>query len=166
MVQNALAQTEIFGSYLQKLVIGKELKALLKAQLFGRNQAQSFVRTGSAGVGQVLGAADIYIDVIVLRADANDHAGIYLGAGIDEQSAALLCIPQAVCNSLAGLKGNERAGVAACNLTLVGLVTLKDGSQNTLALGVGQKLVAVAEEAAGGNQELHLHAVAYGGSSQ
>lgn len=68
MVEDALAQTRFLGVILKKLVIGQKLKALVKAHLSGRNEAQSLVRAGSTGVRQVLCAADVYCNVVGLRA--------------------------------------------------------------------------------------------------
>ena len=62
--------------------------------------------------------------------------------------------------------GHQGTGVAALNLALVGHVLLKDGGHDALALGVGQELVAVAEQATGGDQELQLHAAAHGGHGE
>ena len=88
VVKDALAQTQVLGGDLQKLIVGKELKALLKAHLAGRHKAQSLVGAGSAHIGQLLLAADVYGDILGLGAFADDHAAVDRYAGADEQSAA------------------------------------------------------------------------------
>ena len=53
--------------------------------------------------------------------------------------------------------GHQGASVAPLDLPLIGGVLLKDGGQDALALGIGEKLVAVAEQTPGGDQKLQLH---------
>ena len=163
VVEDALAQAQILRRDLKKLVIGEEFEALLKAELSGRDEAQSLVRAGCAGIGQVLGAAHVDGDVIGLRADAHDHAGVDLRARGDEHRAALLSVPDAVGDRLAGLERYERACAAAGDIALVRLVLLKHGRHDALALGVGQELVAIAEESARRDEVAELYAVADGG---
>ena len=127
-----------------------------------RGEAQGLVAAGGAHVGELLAAADVHRDVLVLGRDADDHAGVDRRAGADEERAALLRVEQAVGDGLAGLPGDEAAGAAAAELALVGLVALKDAGHDALALGVGQKLVAVAEEPALRHEEGRLGAAADG----
>ena len=55
MVQDALAQTQVFRGDLEKFIIRQELKALFKTQDAGRYKPQGLIRAGGTGVGQVLG---------------------------------------------------------------------------------------------------------------
>ena len=68
-------------------------------------------------------------------------------------------IVEAVGDGFAGLAGHQGAHVTAVQLTPIGSVGVKDGGHDALALGVGQKLVAVAEQAPGRHQEGQLHPV-------
>ena len=145
MIKDALAQAQVFRRDLKQLVVREKLKALLKAHLLGRDEAQRFVGAGGAGVGQVLGAAHVDRHVVGLRAHADDHARVYLGARRDEHLAALLRVPNAVGHGLAGLKRDEGAGIAAGDVALINVVLLKHGGEDAFALGVGKELVAVAE---------------------
>ena len=162
MVEDALAQTQALGGDLQDLVVGQELQALLQGENARGHQAQGLVGAGGAHIGQLLFAADVDGDVLHLGTHAHHHALIHGHAGADEQSATVLGGKQAVGHGLAGLVGHQGAGVAPLDLALVGHILLKDGGHDALALGVGQKLVAVAEQAPGGDQELQLHAAAHG----
>ena len=63
VVEDLLADAQVLGSDLQQLVLSKELEAALEAQLADGDEAQSVVRAGSTGIGQVLGLADVDIDV-------------------------------------------------------------------------------------------------------
>ena len=163
MVQDGLADAEVLGGDLQQLVVRQELQALLQAHLPGRHQTQSVIAAGGTGVGQLLLLADVHHDVLLLGADAHHHALVHAHVGADEQHAALLGVEQAVGDGLAGFAGHQRAGAAAGQFTLIGGVAVKHAGHDALAAGVGQELVAIAEQAAAGNQELHLHAVADGG---
>ena len=129
---------------------------MLQAHLLGRNEAQRVVTTGSAGVGQLLALAGVDGNILLLGGLADDHALIDGNAGADEQRAAALGVIQAVSNGLAGLTGHQSAHVAAAQLAAIGGVGVKHRGHNALALGVGQELVAVAEQAAGGHQEGQL----------
>lgn len=98
VVEYALAQAQILGCDLKKLVVGEELKALLKTHLSGRDKAQRLVGAGSTGVSQMLGAADIDRHIVALRAHADYHAGIDLRAGAYKHRTTLLSVPDAVGN--------------------------------------------------------------------
>ena len=87
------------------------------------------------------------------RVFAHDHALVYLRARADEQRAALLRVEQAVADRLAGFKCDQRAGGALGNIALVRLVAVEDRGQHAFALGVGQELGAVAEQAARRDEE-------------
>ena len=112
VVQNLLADAQILRGDLQQLVLCQEFQTALEAQLADRDQAQSIVRAGSAGVGQVLGLADVHVHILAGSGIADDHALVHLFTGTDKQGAALLGVVQAVGNGLAGLKADQRAGGA------------------------------------------------------
>ena len=90
MVQDALADAQVFGGDFQQLVGGQEFQAALQAELADGHQAQGIVAAGSAGVGQVLGLADVDGDVLAGRGVADDLARVDLLACVDDQGAALL----------------------------------------------------------------------------
>ena len=133
---------------------------MFQTHLARRHQAQGVIRAGSAHIGQLLALAHINNDVLGLGGHTHHHAFINGHAGSDEQAATFLCIEQAVGNGFAGFKGNQAAGVPAGDITLVGRVGIKNRGHDALALGIGEELVAVAEQAAGGHQKFHLHAIA------
>ena len=78
--------------------------------------------------------ADVDGDVLGLRADADDHAAVYFGTGRDEHGAALLRVPNAIGDGLAGFKGDEGAGITAGDLSLVGLIALENGVDDAVAM--------------------------------
>ena len=159
MVEDLLADAQVLGSDLQQLVLSQELEAALETQLADGDEAQSVVRAGSTGIGQVLGLADVDIDVLAGSGVADDHALVDLLAGAHQQSAALLRVEQAVGDGLAGLKADQRTGGAVGDHASPDVVAVKDLVDDALAVGIGQELVAVAEQAAAGHPELQTHTV-------
>ena len=151
VVQNGLADAEVLGGDLQQFIVAKELQALLKAHLAGRHKAQRLIAAAGAHIGLLLALADVHRHVLQLGADAHHHTGVDIHTGADEQCAAILRVEKTVADALARFKGDERAGVAAGQLTLEGGVVIKDAGHDALAAGVGQELIAVAEEATGGD---------------
>ena len=162
LVEDRLADADGLGRDLEQLVVGEELKALLQTHLLGRDEAQGVVRAGGAHIRQLLLLADVDRDVLLLGGLADDHTLVHIDARADEQHAALLRVEEAVGNGRARFGGDERAGAAAGKLALVGRVGIKHARHDALALGVGKELVAVAEEAARGDEEFELHAAADG----
>ena len=159
VVEDLLADAQVLGSDLQQLVLSQELEAALEAQLADGDEAQSVVRAGSTGIGQVLGLADVDIDVLAGSGVADDHALVDLLAGAHQQSAALLRVEQAVGDGLAGLKADQRTGGAVGDHASPDVIAVEDLVDDALAVGIGQELVAVAEQAAAGHTELQTHTV-------
>ena len=106
--------------------------------------------------------ADVYVYILRLGAFAYDHALVHLRARADEQRAAALGVIEAVSHGLARFERDERASAPARKFALVGLVFEEHRREHALALGGGQKLALVAEEAARGNYELQPGAAAHG----
>ena len=163
MIQDALAHTEVLGSDLQQLVVGQVFQALLQREGARRDQADRVVGAGGAHVGELLLLADVDGHILVAAAGAHDHARVDGDAGADEHLAAILHAADAVGRGLAGLMGHQRAGLAALDLALERAVGVQHGGHDALAVGVGEELAAVAEQAAGGNQEFQAVAAAHGG---
>ena len=159
-VEDRLADAQVLGRDLKQLVVGEELEALLQAHLLGRDKAQRVVRAGSAHVRELLLLAHVDRDVLLLGGLTDDHTLVHVDARADEQHAALLRVEEAIGDRGAGLGRDERAGIAAGKLALVGCVGIKHARHDALALGVGEELVAVTEQAARGDQEFELHAAA------
>ena len=166
VVQDGLAHPQALGRDLQQLVVRQELQALLQTHLPGRHQPQRLVGAGGPHIGHLLLAAHVDRDILLLGGDAHDHALVHRHARPDKQRAALLCVEQAVAHALAGLKRHQRAGAPAGQIALVGGVAVKHAGHDALAAGIGQKLVAIAEQAAAGNEELDLHTAAHWGHLQ
>ena len=112
----------------------------------------------------MLGLADVDRDVLARRGVADDLTGVDLLACVDDQGAALLGVEQAVGDGVAGIKADEGAGGAGLDVAAPFLVAVEDRVHDALAVGVGQELAAIAEQAAAGHTELdagaavhHLH---------
>ena len=161
VVQDGLAHPQALGGDLQQLIICQELQALLQAHLLGGNQTQGVVGAGGTGVGQLLFLAHVHRHILAAGIDADDHAAVDGNTGADEEGAALLGVEEAVGDGLAGLKGDHGAVAPALDVALVGGIGIEHGGHDALAPGIGEEVVAVAEEATGRHQELNLHAVAH-----
>ena len=112
----------------------------------------------------MLRLADVDRDVLARRGIADDLTGVDLLACVDDQGAALLGVEQAVGDGVAGIKADEGAGGAGLDVAAPFLVAVEDRVHDALAVGVGQELAAIAEQAAAGHTELdagaavhHLH---------
>ena len=159
VVEDLLADAQVLGSDLQQLIRSEELKAALKAQLADGDEAQGVVRAGRTGIGQVLGLADVDVHILAGSGVADDHALVDLLARAHQKGAALLGVEQAVGDGLAGLEADQRAGGAVGDHAGPDIVAVKDLVDDALTVGIGQELVAVAEQAAAGHTELQTHAV-------
>ena len=153
-VQNSLADAQGLGSYLQQFIGIDELQTLLQAHLSGSGQTQGFVRTGSTGIAQVLGLANVYFYVIGLAVLTDYHTGIYLLAGTDKQSTALLGIEQTIGNAVTGLKCDQGTILTVGNISLVRTVTIEDLVHDTVTLGIGHELTTITDQATGRDGKL------------
>ena len=93
---------------------------------------------------------------------ADDHALVDGIAGLDEEGAAGLKVEEGVGHAHAGAVGNDASRVAGGEVAAPGLVAFEVGVHDARALGVGEELVLVADEAAGGHGELDAHAAGAG----
>ena len=66
MVENLLADADALGGDLQKLVVAEEFEGFLEGEAARRDEAERVIRTGGAGVGELLFLADVDGDVLVL----------------------------------------------------------------------------------------------------
>lgn len=67
-IQDLFAEPEMMGRDFEELVRIHILDRLLQAHDLWRNEPQGFIRAGGPGIGQVLGLADIDIDIHCLAA--------------------------------------------------------------------------------------------------
>lgn len=113
VAQDPLADPQRLRGHLEQLVRGQKLKARLKAQMAHRHQPQRVVTARGAGVGQVLGLADIHRDVLAGGGVAHHHALVHLFARLDQEGTAALRVKQAVGHRLARLVAHKAAAAAA-----------------------------------------------------
>ena len=159
-IQNLLPDAEVLRRDLEELIGIDELEALLKAHDLRRDELQCVVRAGCPGVGEFLRLADIDLDILGLAALADDHTGIDLDTGADEELSSLLRLEEAVGNRLAALVGDDRTGLPVEHIALIRTVALELSVQDAVALRVGQELAAVSDQAARRDIELKARKVA------
>jgi hypothetical protein len=136
-IQDLLTDTKVCGSYLQQFVGIDEVQSLLQRQDFGRCQTQSFVSAGGTGVGQLLLLADIDLDVLTASGLTDDHTGVYLFTGPDEESTTLLSGEQTVSYGFAGFESNQGTKFTISNISLVWSIAIENGIDDTISFGVG-----------------------------
>ena len=89
--------------------------------------------------------ADVDDDILSIGGGADHHTGIDRSARSDKELTALLGIVEAVGNCLTGLVGDQRAALAAGDLTAVDIIAGEEGADDPFAAGIGHELAAVAE---------------------
>ena len=145
-IKDLLADAQALRSNLQKLVGVDELQRLLKAEDARRRQLEGVVGAGGAGICQMLGLADVQLDVVGLAVLSDDHAGVHLFARSDKEGAAFLGGEQTVGDGLAGFKGDQRTLLAVLDISLVGTVAVVGGVQDTVSFG--EEFAPVADQTA------------------
>ena len=153
-IQDLLAKTQMIGGHFQKLIGIHIFDGLLKAHEPGRNKAKRFVRAGGARVGQVLGLANIYIDIHGFAALSDDHTGVNFFAGADEELSALLRIEEAVCYSSSRFESDQRTLFAVNDITFIRRIAVEDRVHNTVSLCIRKEIASVADQSPGRDGEL------------
>ena len=143
-----------------ELVLLDVLQRLLQGELDGRGQDDLLVGPGSAHVRELLGLADVDVQVPFAGVLADDHAAVDFLAGLDEEAAAVQQLVHRIGHGLARLQGDEGTVDAHLDVALVGLVVLEAVRNDGLALGGGQEVGTQAHQAAGRDLELQERPVA------
>ena len=102
--------------------------------------------------------ADVDDDVLGARVFADDLSFIHLDAGADEQSAAILCVEQAIGARLAGFVGDKASGLALEDFALKRLIARENVVHDAVAARVGHQLGTIAHQAARRDHELQARA--------
>lgn len=98
--------------------------------------------------------ADIDLDVLRTVGLADDHAGINLFAGSDEEGSTVLCSEETIGNGDAGLKCNEGTVFTECDISLVRLIAVEHGIDNAGTLRHGHEVATETDQSTGRNPEL------------
>lgn len=93
----------------------------------------------------MLRLADVDVKVVVAGVEANDHAGVHLIAGADEEDAALLRIGDAEGERRPGFAGDEGAVAVARDLPGPRAVAEILGVHDALPAGAGDEGIAEAD---------------------
>jgi hypothetical protein len=132
-----------------ELVLADIGERLFQRHLDRRREDLRFVcALGGADVGKLLALDDVELEVIAARVLANDHAGIDLGAVLDEHGSAVLQVEDGIGHSLAFAVRQQRAGVAAGDFAEMRRIGMEQAVHDGRAARVGQKFRLVADQAA------------------
>ena len=143
-----------------ELILLDVLQCLLQGELDGGGQDDLLVRPGSAHVGELLGLADVDVQIPLAGVLAHDHAAVDLLTGLHEKAAAVQQLVHGVGHGLAGLQRDQGTVDTHLDVALVGLVVLEAVCHDGLALGGGQEVRPQAHQAARGDFELEERPVA------
>src|SRR3990167_8825851 len=163
-VQHLLPQADVLRRHLDQLVFLDVGDGLFQGRAARRGQADGFVLAAGADVGQLLGLHRVYVQVVGPGVLADDHALIGLLAAADEHRAAVLEVPQGEGLGLAFGVGDQDALALLVDGALVGFVVAEHAVQHARAAGVGQELALVADQRAGGGDQLKAGLAAAGGA--
>ena len=134
-VEQNLADSHEMGGDFHELIVLDVLQSLLKRELYGGREDYLLVRSGGAHVGELLGLADVDVQVPFPCVLADYLPAVVLLARLHEEAAAVQQLVYGVGNCLARLKRYKRAVVALLYIALVGLVLLETVCYDGLSLG-------------------------------
>ena len=131
----------------------------LQGELDGRRQDDLVVGARGAHVGELLGLADVDVQVALTGVLADDHAAVDFLARLDKEAAAVQELVHRIRNGLTRLQGDEGTVGAHLDIALVRLIILEAVRDNRLALAGGEEVGAKAHETAGRDLELQQRPV-------
>ena len=99
--------------------------ACSRLRISRRCQLQCFISGGRTCIGQMLGLADIQLDVFGLTILSDNHTAVYFFARPDKQSSTLLSGEQTVSNCLTGFKCNQRSLLTILDISLVWCISVE-----------------------------------------
>lgn len=150
-VELALAEAEMLGGDLEKLVVEQEIETLLETELSVGSKLDGTVGSVSAHISELLFAADVDVEVVFFVTEADNHSLVDIGLGRNVESAARLGGVEGVGGRGASLKADESTVAFGFILGVGGLVAVGDTGHNDRATGGGEEAIAQADEGGGGD---------------
>src|SRR5690606_12202752 len=157
LVEDDLADAHRLRGHLDALVVARELQGLLQREAPRRDEVLEGVGGGRPHVRLLLLPGDVDVHVTPAGALADDLPLVHGRARLDDEGAALLEVDHRVRGHRAGTVGDHRPGGTGVDRAVPRLVTGGDGGRDAGAPGLGEEAGAEADEAAGGDEELHAH---------
>src|SRR5688572_15983890 len=124
-VEEGLADADVLGGDLHELVVADVLDGVLQAHDVRHVERFGHAVALRAHVGELLHLADVHHEVFRLGGLADDHAGVDVHGGAEEELAALLGAEQAVVGGGAVLMGDHGTVRAAFEFAAVFLIPLE-----------------------------------------
>ena len=125
--QNALAHTDALRGDLEQLIVGDELES--RSMDIWRGGIR---RSASSEPDARMLVSCFFLQTFTAMSSPRGFSPTIMPSytivpGPDEQRAAILCVEQAVADSLAGLKRDQRTGGALLDIALVRLIAIEYG---------------------------------------
>ena len=98
--------------------------------------------------------ADIQLDILCLSVLSDDHPGVNLLPGTDEESTPFLSTVQTVSHGFACLKCDQGTLFPVLDISLVRCISVKTCVQDAVSFGICQKFAPVSDQSSGRNGEL------------
>src|SRR5690606_33962115 len=120
------------------------------------------IRAGSADVGQLFCAGDVYNEVAASAVFTYHLSLVHRVAWIDKEFTSVLQVVEAVRDGLTLLHCDKRAVYPPWYFTFVGLIFLEPVRRNGLPCRYVEEVISQPDNAAGRDQKLKDHPIAFG----
>ncbi len=101
----------------------------------------------------MLGLTDIQFDIIGLCILSDDHTAVNLFTRSDEESSTILSGEKTVSNSFTCLECDEGSLFSVLDISLILIVSVKDGIQDTVTFCSGQEFLTKSDQSSGRDGE-------------
>ena len=139
-IEEDFAHPHMVRSDFHKFILLDILQRFLKGEFDCRRENDLFVTTRCPDVGELLGLADIDIEIPFPGMLADNLASVNLLARLYEEPAAIEKLIHRVSNCFASLQRDQRSIGSHVDISLVWLVILEPMCNNGLSLGRGKEV--------------------------
>ena len=146
----AIAEADGFGGDFNHLVILDISNRLLQCHHPWRRQADGFVLTRGAHIGELLSLEGVDDQVVVSVMLTDNHSLVSSGPRLNKHDTTVFEVEESIGDNGTHPVGDENTIAAAFDGPFKGLVGMEDAAHDAGAAGIGEELSLVADEAAGG----------------
>ena len=145
--------------YLNKFIFIDILKHFFEGHLDGRREDNLLITSCRTHVGELLGLADIHIQVSVPSVLSHNLSSVNFFTRVHEELASVEEFVHGVCDSLTCFEGNERTIGSVFDIALIWLIILKSMSHNCFTLRCCKKVTSESHQASGRDFEFEKRPV-------